>query len=87
MDEIGNAASSTLSEEARTFPNKLVKDMNSLCFFYYMNFRSVADVHEGSVGTDQCERVDFSLADLSYTVRKNRNDHHEEYDVLDSSDM
>lgn len=61
--------------------------MARLCTICDADFRIEVERHKIGVGEEMSGRVEFILAVMPYSVRKDRRDNHTEYDVLVSDDM
>lgn len=87
VGESDSVAYSTPREEGRTAMSRLVNTVDFLCFVYNVCFRTLVEEHKICDEKDLNRKVDLSLAESPYNVRRSRQNDHTEYHVLESSYM
>lgn len=66
---------------------KLVKEMDPLCYIYYMEFKTFVKNNVLSVGEALSREVNFVLTEPGYSARSDQNDAHVEYSVFGLKDI
>lgn len=67
--------------------SKLINKMAPFRSIYKTDFRNLTKEHDLVVGKDLSAKVDLSLTNPSYNVRRDRNSSHPKYDLLGSRYM
>lgn len=79
LDYFEHDASANLSKKRNTTKRKLIKVMDSMCFFYELDLQNLVKKYELGSREYISSKVEIILADLPYHVRINLKDVYSDY--------